>query len=327
VKTITLFAPSQGDACAYYRGPGVFAYLDRLPGGHQFQASYAGREIGWPNLLGSSVFFMQRPYSEQHLEAAQLAKHQMPVWIDYDDALFDVPVGNPAWELYSLKKETAQNIANLISIADVLTFSTQGCKDSFLSRLDKISASFVEVIPNAYNDYVLPTATTSAPTNNHVFWRGSESHQKDLLTFSKSLSPIIRSSSIPFRFMGLMPWMLEPGLKFDFSPGIDLLKYLHAIQTTIRPAYQIVTLTDNTFNRAKSNIAWLETCMCGTRTLVPNLPEWHNLPNTVTYEDEYDFEQAFQDLIAPAAKSTYVPTNLFLSKINQARLDILKEIT
>ena len=54
----------------------------------------------------------------------------------------------------------------------------------------------------------------------------------------------------------------------------------------ISPKYSVFPLVDTPFNRAKSNIAYLEAIMCGAIIVAPDWQEWRH-PGVINYTDDF----------------------------------------
>lgn len=327
MKRIFVFSPTHTDACALYRGIGVFTPL-RHSG---YLIERAPDHIDWSTISGGDLFYMQRPFNEHHVKRAKIAQRQMPLWVDYDDALFHVPVDNPAWETY-YKPSVKDSIAELLEMADIVTFATPKLAELFGEQ-----ANFRhEIIPNAYNNYLFPTELPTSPREKRVLWRGSNSHQGDLTAFAPQIAELTRKySDWDFLFLGNMPWMLPQETRFSYHSGDDLFTYFPLIRDKLKAAIQIVPLIDNDFNRGKSNIAWQEATHAGSITLAPNWPEWQ-LPGVMLYDDQADFVSQLEillslsaDQIRMAAEQSWdhIAEHLFLSNINRYRISIIEDLT
>ena len=171
MKKILIFSPTKSDACSFYRGMGVFGFIPQMSSKYTFE--YAPEKVEWSSIIGASLLFMQRPYHDKHLTIAEIAKRQMPLWIDFDDALFDVPASNPAYPNY-MKPSVQSNMTKLCQMADIITFTSETCRDAFLLAIPTLLNAKCHIIPNAYNNYILPLTQPPAQQEKVIFWRGSE---------------------------------------------------------------------------------------------------------------------------------------------------------
>jgi hypothetical protein len=110
----------------------------------------------------------------------------------------------------------------------------------------------------------------------------------------------------------------------------------------LAPFIHIVGLEDNPFNRAKSNVAWVEASAAGAVVLAPDWPEWQR-PGVQTYTDPEDFERKLKALMLDYTKEEvrgdgrelhwralesreFIAKNQTLRKTNETRIEILREL-
>lgn len=327
---INLFAwiPDQNDATSFYRGIQPIAQLRRhMP---ELNITYAGKEIGFKDLSHQNAIFLQRPCGMEHVALIEMARNlQVPVWVDYDDDLWNVPSSNPAIAIYG-QERTKQALNEIVAKATVITVSTELLK----LEIEKKTKTPVYVIPNAFNNYLFETiaAFKLSPT---IMWRGSASHQADLLKFQGPIEDIAKKCpNRIFNFLGFNPWFITEGNAHQFLhyPPSDIFQYHRTIQF-IRPNINIVTLTDNIFNACKSNISWIEGTFAGAVTLAPDLPEWRK-PGIVTYKNVEEFGTRLYQLTQSLELETfrndsknYIFAELRLSKVNLLRKYVIDRIT
>ena len=242
----------------------------------------------------ADVVPIQRPADQASHGAAtlNLAKvNRKPVWIDFDDDLYAVPFSNPTHSVYS-KPKTQNNVTTMIAKADLVTVSTPAIATKFqaiLQGLEKakqkdpewiLGPGKVVVIPNAYDTELLSKLEPrkTVPPRKLICWRGSATHNADLMThaepfcraFGKHLDWTINMVGAPF--WGFVEAIDKiPGIKPTnnvITESLDPINYFDFLKS-IAPMLMVVPLEDNAFNRAKSNIVWLEGLHAGAITLAP----------------------------------------------------------
>lgn len=344
--------PEPTDATSLYRGVGPLQTLRR-------QTNYdlelvVGGMVNWASLKGSDAVFLQRPALDNHVRMIDMAKaNGKPVWVDYDDWLYGVPHFNKAARLYG-KTNIQNNMSKLIAKADVVTVSTPFLKNQIVRIIEAIAKSpqqeknlvldprKVVVVPNAYDLDImsdLSEASKSPHQNKLVAWRGSGTHDKDLLNVTPNLASVIgRHLDWTYSFIGEPFWLsMEqldqvPGAKettVNIVETLDPIDYL-AFMTTVKPAVMIVPLDDNPFNRSKSNIAWIEATHAGAVTIAPDFEEWRR-PGILNYSTPEEFEKVLEDLLRGHVDGNFlwrqsrdfILENLTLPKVNQRRQDII----
>src|ERR1035437_2744530 len=122
MTTVLVVAPDKTDATSFYRCAGPFSALRKT--NPEIQFVYPS-EMNWTYIKNSDVVFLQRPFNDEHVRVAELAKEmRVPLWIDYDDNLLELPADNPVQAIYNETK-VQNNIRYMLAIADHVTVSTQ----------------------------------------------------------------------------------------------------------------------------------------------------------------------------------------------------------
>src|SRR5581483_9967115 len=182
--------PNAKDATSLYRGLGPLAELRR----RNFLQILIADDFDETSLDVGDVVFMQRPYTEKHLMMAKHCKaEKKPLWIDYDDFLFGLTPDNPAFEFYG-RGANQSVISQIVQIADVVTVTTTQLKDC-LKTVDGSLNPNIRVIPNALPDKYLHLARPYQPGRRHVLWRGSASHERDVMEFTRPILQFAGSRS------------------------------------------------------------------------------------------------------------------------------------
>lgn len=285
---------------------------------------------------GYDVLICQRPSSTRDYHAMLLAKqYNVRVLADYDDLLFQVPNVNIAAAHFG-KDDVQETILNCYKLADHVVVST----DPLADYMEQAFGKCPQVINNAHNDIVMPffQPAMNEPKNgiSTVLWRGSNTHLGDLMKYRDAFQDF---ANIDFHFWGAAPdlaigkdygghmdtWNYKP-----WSPGIpDYFKNLKIL----KPNFIVVPLEDNSFNRCKSNIAWLEATYAGAVCLASNLPEFKRI-HSVKALNSADLKYLFNQIDTDTAdfSSFYLESveeikkNYLLSRVNQQRAEALKII-
>lgn len=269
--------PDSHDSTSFYRGIGPLAELRKQMPLNIIQPS----QIYWDTLKLADAIFLQRPFAVNHLSIAQMARSQnLPVWIDYDDDLLNVPQHNPCAQFYG--KDAQEIIAKICKIASVISVSTEQCKAVYSQFNDKIIT-----IPNAFDNQLFDFNLEQSDTNFSVLWRGSKTHALDLnIAAEGCIQAAKKFPKLHWIFFGDTPWFAHYMPNFaniTIMPPIDPIEYFQTIKI-LKPRYMIVPLEDNAFNCAKSNIAWIEGTYAGSAILAPNFDEWKR-PGIENYQN------------------------------------------
>jgi hypothetical protein len=311
-------------ACSYYRGIGPLSKLRHLR--PDIQVEYL-EAVSWATLSDCDILFLMRPVENTYIETLELAKSfGVPVWVDFDDILHEIPKDNPGYE-YFTKKSILENLEYAIKSADIVSFSTIELYDYY-----KFLKPDAVIIPNAFNNYNYKLAEKPAE-NKYISWRGSNTHRKDLLSQKEGMVNIsVKFSDWQFAFIGGDPlWYMTEDVKNSSGIAEMEISRFNRFLINLSPAIHIVPLVDSIFNRGKSNISYLEGTSVGAACLCPSLPEFE-VPGAVNYTD--NFEYLLEKLIKSKSfraenweKSlTYIKENLMLSEINQLRLNLIEKV-
>ena len=328
--------PNPHDATNWYRGTGPLAALRKV-----FNSTLdveLMREWSFSSVQMKDIAFFQRPSSPAELEAIKICKRlNVPVIVDYDDLLFDLPTDNPTYRMY-MNKKTQETIISIIREADCVWVSTKELKRIF--QLDGSSLNErVYVVPNALDDIHLvfgnrmqpPPVKRRQPT---IMWRGSQTHERDLMDYTLEIAETAEENEKAiFTFVGYNPWFLTDRMRAQQAilPGsMPIGEFMDFIYCSA-PQLGIVPLHDSRFNRCKSNIAWLEMTWGGAVVLAPNWEEWQH-KGVITYNDQADFKVKLKMLLnkKPHDLDQYnraswkvIQENFMLSKVNHIRAETI----
>lgn len=326
---IFISTPGAGDGNSFWRCMGPMSYLANHGSDISIELAPSG-QYAWDKLAQFDLVFMHRPCRNDDIKLLQLARTMnIPVWSDYDDWLFDLPKWNANGEFYH-NRNIQTNIAACIALSDVVSVSTGVLQKEF----SKLNPNVV-ILPNAYRDDLFPFRKEKAPPRNETYyWRGSNTHEGDLL----SVMDGIRALEKPISFIG--------------SPGYSALSQLRPEQVVNRHVFDtirywkgiydlagkvmICPLDGHYFNQSKSNIAWIEAVHAGSMIVAPDLPEWRH-PGVITYpcNDSAGFleacEWAMNRSESEMAESNhdafvYMKSKFGIKTINQIRESLVNAI-
>lgn len=318
--------PCAWDATALYRSTGPFNDL-RTKADYSFKEAHT---YNWVVIGSHDAVFLQRPFTEQDLQLAHLTKRcNKPLVIDFDDDLFSVPEHNPAFKFYASEK-THEIMRRVVALADQVIVSTQ--------ELAKVYNQFrgtkdaCVIIPNAFPDHMRAFDKTVSPREKIISWRGSNTHAMDLRTIHPAIVHVTKNyPDWKWAFIGDADFdtlNLVPREQRIQIPTQDPLDYLETFKT-LKPTVHIIPLLDNQFNRAKSNIAWIEATFAGAATIAPNWPEWQK-QGVLTYSNLEEFVAKLVGIIQkPESAQSHVFASYddtpLISELWQARLDVFEK--
>lgn len=316
--------PATADGTSYYRAFGVFKHLQSIC---DVQFTSLPPSYQWPFLRMNDIFFLHRPFEADKIPLLQYAKELgLKVWVDHDDNLFTLPPENPSFERYN--EQAKNDIFKILKLADVITVSTEELKIFF----DKMGFFNVTVIPNAVDD-TFPNAKPIGEFNKtkNFFWRGTPTHHGDLYDFQQEIFEAIGKTDAPWYFFGYNPYFItricDPA-KVRYLKAEDIIQYFKLLKFH-KPHLMHVPLSDNYFNKCKSNIAWIEATAAGAACVAPDWPEWQR-PGILNYknpEEYYNILTSLPDLEKSWKEShDFIMENLTLTKVNYQRKEIIENL-
>lgn len=324
--------PGRFDGTNFYRGSTPINGL-RLQTKNEIDVAFAS-EYSFATVQGYDVAFFQRPCTPSELEAIRVCKrNNVPVVVDYDDLLIDLPPDNPVYNQY-MNQTTRDAIIAIIREADLVWVSTKELKRCFQLPKNSLNEK-IYVIPNALNDIFLAIGDRKGPLplekrQQAVMWRGSQTHHKDVMSYTPEIGMCAdQFNTWSFIFAGWNPWFLTEHMRAKqaiVANPLPVGEFMDFIYTTA-PQVGIVPLHDSRFNRCKSNCSWLEMTWAGAACLVPDWEEWQN-PGAISYRTPEDFKAGLALLLemTPEKRAelntlslNYIRENYLLSKVNELR--------
>jgi len=317
-KKVYYHALQPSDTTSFWRMCGTLSYIqdDEI----ELVDISNVREFNWSTFVDARAFILQRPFEPKHMDLIRLCRDMdIPVILDYDDHLLDVPETNPTHHQYQHFKP---NVIDCLKAADEIWVSTPTIAKAYSPYNRNI-----HVIPNAHNDYLFPISG-KLPYNintKKAFNRGGQSHQADVLSVADDIIRVVNENQDwTFTFMGDRFTYLEQRCddNYHILHGMTLMQYFKYIQLE-NPNVFFFPLVDNEFNRGKSNICWLEATYSGAAFYgnlnMPEYPEGMALSMNDFGDFDHDVLRAYNEW-----SWDYIKENLLLSKVNLLRLERLR---
>lgn len=306
---------------SFYRELGPWSYIAKIDPALQLITQ---NNAMWDGLVSTDWVMANGCYIEEQYNGLAEAKHLgTKVWVDYDDAVGFVDWHSP--RAHRFPREQCQKWSEkCIEIADVVTVSTPD--------VAAVMSKKAIVIPNAW-DHRMHKMASGPSLNKTVLWRGSDTHSADLAYFDSALERLaIEYRDWKFVYIGNINaprFQVRHNLSnVKLIPSLPLIQYFRKMHE-INPSVVIVPMIDTTFNRCRSNIAWIEATSIGAKCVAPDWPAW-SAPPIFRYRsnDLEDFinktEEAMFSTGCEWLKSRDIVTNdLNLHKMAVARQDIM----
>lgn len=322
---ILFLCPDRNDATSWYRSAGIAHDLENKSGHIITVANWNQLDMSWSIIMGFDIILLQRPFTKVAADLCQYIKCcGKSLWVDYDDNLFAVNPENPTFDIYD-DPENQNNIKNILKIADAVSVPTEYLRQAYIPYNKNI-----EVIPNAFNDGVLKRGELKK-REKIIAWRGPVAHIYDLMTFGKEINRCVQEfPQWEFNFIGYRPWFLCDSTNKGYLKAMDIMVYFGKLLDMAPGAFH-VPLHDNTFNRCRSDTAYMEATFAGAVTVTP---EWWNAPYSLPYTDTNSYYEVMRSVLAGEIDIEvenrkaweYICDCRMLSKINVQRIQLINSI-
>jgi hypothetical protein len=160
-----------------------------------------------------------------------------------------------------------------VNLSDVITVSTPVLAQSVKEYYNKEA---VVIVNSADLDGLqwMAKGLKKKPEKPVLAWRGSLTHQEDIMQFKPVMDELDSERDIAWRFYGADMYWAKKGLKDVTQIGsMDFTLYQQTLR--VDPGQiMFVPLVDNHFNRCKSDIAAIEAVVAG---MIPVVPNWWEL--------------------------------------------------
>ena len=337
VNSAGIQTPMQYGAVEHYRNLGCYNHL-RKELKKPIELLDPKKGFSVHDLNSMDLLHLQNPYTKQHVELIQRAKmHGIKILVDFDDDLIHIPDNNHNRRSFEGVKPF---IAQCCQLADLVTTSTNALAETLKEFAEP------HVINNAYYPALQPLARDAYQPL--VMWRGSASHADDCIEFQNEVVKLMEDSKdVPFFFWTnktMAEWTMDFPMRVPNAQGqkvgkweivqpVAVLDYFRMLSMQVRPMLTLVPLKDYQFNRAKSNIAFIEATLAGGVALVPDWEEWKH-EGAIVYKSKAQFyEKAMKVLQGKVNVEAYrskalkvVNEKYNLDVVNYQRWDLIDKI-
>lgn len=218
--------------------------------------------------------------------------YELPVILDLDDDVENVPYYNQGGACYKPDTEVSEIIRNLMRTVNAVTVSTPYLKE----RMGQYNKN-TYVLPNSIDFDLWDKPADKLKTSKaiRIGWAGAQTHEDDFKMIVPAIKEILRKykSLVHFYFVGGVPECVKAldDRRISYQNNWhDILKY-PAFLKRENWDIGIAPLRDNMFNRAKSNLRWLEYSAMGIPTVAGNVEPMrrsiaHGRTGLLAYEPE-----------------------------------------
>jgi GT2 family glycosyltransferase/glycosyltransferase involved in cell wall biosynthesis len=225
---------------------------------------------------------VQRDAIESPEDARTVAKRcrQLGLQLIYelDDDLFNLPAGHPAALRFSHRVKEAMRI--VASEADAVTVSTAALQTTMAAYNDRIY-----LIPNALDETMWRSSDYRRSSKDDVVrivYMGTRTHDQDLALLDVAIERTLReySGRATFTCFGGFA-KRRPATGFvvrDVPPWAQTYpQFVRWMVDMWDYDIAVAPLVDNTFNRHKSHIKYLDYGLCGLAQVLSNVPAYNGV--------------------------------------------------
>jgi hypothetical protein len=303
-NVLSFYADTSG--CAHYR---IFWPESIIRGDKSFNFSYLMRAVPDPRWYDDiSVIRIQRQVSDKQLVLAQFLKkvvtqYNARLCYEIDDLPFykHIPEYNQHKQAYA-NPEFAKTVKGIMNSCDEITTTTKGMRDIIQ---EETGHQNVTIIPNFvprlwmghyYDEEIIRKNFTKNKKKPRILYAGSGAHYSIDGKIPDDFSPLVdlvRKTHKEFQwvFYGGFPRklvdLLQSG-KVEYHPWVNTMQYPEYFRS-LKANISIAPLQNNTFNRAKSDIKFTESCAYGIPSICQDMVTYENALNKFdTANDLYD---------------------------------------
>ena len=268
---------------------------------------------------GIKTVKVQRQASSQQKEFIKYLKrlqndHDFKIIYEVDDVVFKEVI--PDYNKFKFAfdtEEVRQNCVDIINLVDEVTVTCE-----FMKRLytEKTGQEKITVIPNfvpnfwmghLYNPRKVEREFKKNKNRPRILYTGSGAHYDvDNKTGGKDdmseVRDFIRKTVKKYQwvFVGAFPPQLLDLVQkreIEFYPCQSLIKYPYLIES-LNAQLMVAPLQVNDFNRAKSDIKFIEACTLGIPCLCQNMETYNTAPDNLKFSTVEEFESKINSILA-----------------------------
>lgn len=254
---------------------------------------------------------------------------------EVDDVVFreDIPdynVYKPAFD----NDEIRQNCIDMINMADEVTVTCKHMRDLYKLRTGKNEISVIPNFPphwwigHQYNYRKIIDNFDKNKKKPRIVYSGSGAHfdvgnktnqQDDFTHVIEFISKNV--DKYQFVFIGAVPPPLQHLIvnrKIEFHPWKTLIEYPNFLDSLNAQLF-LAPLQNNSFNRSKSDIKYIEAACLGVPCLVQDMTTYENALNVLKFKTGEDLENKVEELLNWKNRARYYQLIPELRKIGETR--------
>lgn len=283
---------------------------------------------------------LQRQASSEQKQFFQFLKSIQPemgfkIIYEVDDVVFREDI--PDYNIYKHAFDDdaiRQNCIDMINMADEVTVTCKFMQELYRQKAGKQE---ITVVPNfmpyswighQYDYNKIIGNFDSNKRKPRIVYAGSGAHfdVKNLNggvdDFSHVMKFVVDNiDKYQFVFIGSFPPALKPFIdskKIEFHPWQSLAQYPNFL-ASLNAQLFLAPLNDNNFNKAKSDIKFIEACQLGIPCLCQDIETYSNAPEFLRFHDSEDLEVKVDQILNWKNRSQYYKMVPELRKVGATR--------
>lgn len=228
---------------------------------------------------------------------------KIPLIVDIDDDINNVPKYNTAFRAYhggSRERKVAQF---LLKVADMVTVSTEALQRALVGQ----TAPTV-VLPNCVNKYDWAYAEGPEDSATSIMFAGNIGRYGDLLEVQGAVETVMaKYPQIRLYFLGCLPDWAEKWMESRNDPHANRVFAIRAcnndlyrpILRYLNPDILIAPVQENTFNKSKSHIKAYDAAMVKADFVCSDYETYDEIPKdcALKISGEYEWREALEHTI------------------------------
>jgi hypothetical protein len=301
------------DPTSWYRAWGVYGDIMKRSD-IEFDCYEDLQKVSWKHLIKYDLVIFQRALGNATQLAEYITQLGIPYVYDLDDNFWEIPRHSAIKSTYNPK--ILGTMEKMMKGATAITVSTKALGDYIENKLG--------IKCNVINNGIDLNKYKIQPYNKvgKTIWRGSSTHIDDVRQFAAFYESVAKQVN-QIEFWGHDCVQCSPRLDIKnskFFAGEDLVRYFRLLQTS-NIAHILCTLVDDEFNRAKSNIAWIEATLAGGVCVGNQVGEFKDKQILM---NDFNIEHDYQGHYIWSKQLIHDKYNLL--ELNDKRIELYKKV-
>lgn len=291
----------------------------------------------------SQIIIYRTPYSEQFKQLIELAhKYNKPVFYDIDDLVYDTSYTDQLDYVKTLGKQEKEaydsgvrSYGKLMELCDAFITSTTDLKNELL-KLGKpvyLNRNLASEELISISEQAIAKTIKDKKKIKIGYFSGSITHNENFDLIRSAILKILKE--FPQTELHLVGHLTIPDEMKNYKKQLivhDFLDWTLLPSLVAEMDINLAPLVDTVFNRAKSEIKWLEAALVGVPTIASNLGSFAQMiseEETGILASDTEWYEKLKELIISSEKREILATNaleqILKNEITKEHMDQLTE--